>query len=150
MGPQVGKRWSRSDPLSLVCSNQGGGRGSSRQDFYIIKKKSPCCCVCVCWIFAAMMAGRATTRPEYKKRETQLCDEFAVCGRSYFYRRSAFSRVHLFFFFYRGKVRRSLDEFSYMYMTQCCSPSCTTHKAYRNIYKKGGQKMSVSISSSVV
>jgi hypothetical protein len=133
MGPQVGKRWSRSDPLSLVCSNQGGGRGSSRQNFIESKKEAP---VVVCVLdFCSDDGGRATTRPEYKKRETQLCDGFAVCGRSYF-RRSAFSRVHLFFLLpwegpqVIGWIPLLVHDpmlFTLLY---------NTHKAYRNIYIK--------------
>jgi hypothetical protein len=146
MGPQVGKRWSRSDPLSLVCSNQGGGRGSSRQNFIESKKEAP---VVVCVLdFCSDDGGRATTRPEYKKRETQLCDGFAVCGRSYF-RRSAFSRVHLFFLLpWEGP-----QVIGWIPLCTICTWPNVVHPLVQHTqglpeYKKGGQKMSATMSIS--
>lgn len=122
-GPPSRKEVESVRPSFSCLLTQGGGRFIPPWVLYNQKKPLV---VCVCRIFAAMMADEQQLCWNTKKRETQLCDGFAVCGRSYFRRRSAFSRVHLFFL-YRGKVRRSLDEFVYLYMTQCCSPSCTTH-----------------------
>lgn len=100
--------------------------------------------MCVCWIFAAMMAdeqqlGRNTKR---ERRNCVMDSPYVVAPIL----DARLFRVCIFFFFYRGKVRRSLDEFPYWYMTQCCSPSCTTQGLPE--YKKGGQKMSATMSIS--
>lgn len=104
--------------------------------------------MCVCWIFAAMMADEQQTLPEYKKREMQLCDGFAVCGRSYF-RRSAFSRVHLFFLLpWEGP-----QVIGWIPLCTICTWPNVVHPLVQHTqglpeYKKGGQKMSATMSIS--
>lgn len=129
--------------FSCLLKPRREGDGSSRQNFIESKKKP--LLLCVCWIFAAMMADeQQLCRNTKRERCNCVMDSPYVVAPILDAR---LFRVCIFFFFYRGKVRRSLDEFPYLYMTQCCSSSCTTQGLPE--YKKGGQKMSATMSISL-